>query len=127
MDKLTKLQRSHNMAQIKSKNTKPELFIFSILDRMNLKYEKHYPIYGKPDVVFLGNKVAVFINGGFWHGRNFKSESYRYTEFWKEKIYKNMVRDRKNYLLLKKDGLIVIKIWDKDPEFCSKAVSKMLS
>lgn len=114
MDRHTPKQRSFNMSQVKSTNTKPELFAFTLLDKFDIKYEKHFKIYGKPDIAFPEKKVAVFINGEFWHGRNYKSEKDKYKDFWIEKIQKNIVRDKKNYRLLKNEGWIVVKIWDKD-------------
>lgn len=113
MDRLTPQQRSKNMAQIKSKNTKPEQFVFSFLDKKEVCYKKHYDISGKPDIVFPELRIAVFINGEFWHGRYFKNESSKYPEFWIKKISGNMARDKKNYRFLKKEGWKVIKIWDK--------------
>jgi DNA mismatch endonuclease Vsr len=116
MDKLTVEQRSRNMSHVRSKNTKPELFVFKALDKMEITYEKHFNIHGKPDIAFPDKKIAVFINGEFWHGRNFNKEKEKYQKFWVDKISKNIARDRKNFLLLKKEGWSIIKIWDKDIE-----------
>lgn len=114
MDRITKKQRSFNMSQVKSENTKPELFVFSILDKFDIKYEKHFQIYGKPDIAFPELKVAVFINGEFWHGRKFNTEKDSYQDFWIKKIKENMIRDKRNYKLLKNEDWVVIPIWDKD-------------
>jgi DNA mismatch endonuclease, patch repair protein len=114
MDRLTVKQRSINMSHVRSKNTKPELYIFNALNLLKIKYKKHYKILGKPDVAFPDKKIAVFINGEFWHGRHFHQEKNNYKEFWVDKISKNMKRDKKNYRLLKNEGWKVIKIWDKD-------------
>lgn len=114
MDRHTPEQRSYNMSQIKSVNTKPEIFVFKVLDNMGIKYQKHFNIYGKPDVAFQDKKIAVFINGEFWHGRRFNKERETYKEFWVTKIKHNMIRDRKNYNLLKNEGWTVVNIWDKD-------------
>lgn len=114
MDKHTPEQRSYNMSRVKAKNTKPELFVFQILDKIGIKYEKHYMIHGKPDIAFPELKIAVFINGEFWHGRYFHKEKGKYQHFWVEKIKGNMKRDRRNYKLLRNCGWTVVKIWDKD-------------
>lgn len=114
MDRLTPIQRKLNMSRIKSKNTKPELFVFEKLESLGLSFEKHYPIHGKPDVVFIDKKIAVFINGEFWHGRKFKDVKNKLSDFWINKIGNNIKRDRRNYKLLKIDGWLIIKIWDKD-------------
>ncbi len=127
MDKHTPEQRSFNMSQVKSTNTKPEIFIFSLLDMRGVKYEKHYKTYGRPDVAFPGKRIAVFINGEFWHGRNYNKEKDRYKDFWIEKIQKNIIRDKQNYKLLRKDGWTVIKIWDKDiKKFPKRELNKIM-
>lgn len=114
MDKITKEQRSYNMSKIRSKNTKPEIMLFKLLQNKELKFKKHYNILGKPDVAFPKLKIAIFINGEFWHGRHYKKIKDKLSEFWKEKISKNINRDKKNYKLLKKKDWKVIIIWDKD-------------
>lgn len=114
MDKLTKKARSANMAAIKSKNTKPELLIFNELKKRGLRFKKHYDISGRPDIAFPEKRVAVFINGEFWHGRKFEILESKLSEFWKNKICGNIKRDKKNYRLLKQSGWKLVKIWDKD-------------
>ncbi|MFA6532575.1 MAG: very short patch repair endonuclease [Patescibacteria group bacterium] len=114
MDRLSKKARSANMAAIKSKNTKPELIVFKELKKRGLKFKKHYNILGKPDVAFPEQRVAVFIDGEFWHGRNFKTWKNKLTDFWLKKISDNMRRDKKNLHLLKQNGWKIIRIWDKN-------------
>src|ERR1035437_7938654 len=114
MDKHSVKQRSYNMSQVKAENTKPELYVFAALKKLNLKFKKHYSVFGKPDVAFSKLKIAVFIDGEFWHGRRFKKERETYKQFWIKKIEGNIKRDRKNRALLEKEGWKVIKIWDKD-------------
>lgn len=71
MDRLTPEQRSFNMSRIRSKNTKPELFIFAELEKLGITFKKHYSLPGKPDIVFVKDKIAFFIDGEFWHGKYF--------------------------------------------------------
>lgn len=114
MDRLTPEQRSQNMAKIRSKNTKPEVLIFEELDNRGISYEKHYSaIPGKPDIAFPDKKVAVFINGEFWHGRYFSEYKDKLSDFWYKKISSNIKRDKKNYKLLRDDGWKIVKIWDR--------------
>ncbi len=113
-DVLTKEQRSYNMSRIRSKYTKPEVFIFNELKKMNLSFETHSKIIGKPDITFPQYKVAVFIDGEFWHGKYFTKIKYRLTDYWIQKITNNKKRDRKNRKLLKQDGWTVIRLWDDD-------------
>jgi len=116
------------MSQVKSENTKPELYVFAALKKLNLKFKKHYDVLGKPDIAFPKLKIAVFIDGEFWHGRRFKKERETYKQFWIKKIEGNIKRDRKNRALLKKEGWKVIRIWDmdlkKNPE---KEMAKIIS
>ncbi|MFZ2206538.1 MAG: very short patch repair endonuclease [Microgenomates group bacterium] len=114
MDRLSPKQRSFNMSQIKSKNTKPELIVAQQLDDHKLQYQRQWAVPGKPDFAFPELKVAIFVNGEFWHGRRISNIKNKLSEFWIEKITKNIKRDRKNYKLLKKEGWKVVKIWDKD-------------
>jgi DNA mismatch endonuclease, patch repair protein len=114
MDIHSKAVRSYNMSQVKSKNTKPELFVCEILSALKISFEKHYKTYGTPDIAFPDKKIAVFISGEFWHGRRYNQEKEKYQEFWAEKIKANMKRDRKNIRLLKIEGWEIIRIWDKD-------------
>jgi len=114
MDKFTPKQRSYIMSRIRGKNTKPELLVFRELRKKGIHFQKHYKVTGRPDVAFPRKKVAVFINGEFWYGRRFSKIKDRLPEFWKNKLERNIKRDRKNYRSLRKDGWKVISIWDTD-------------
>lgn len=113
MDRHTPAQRSFNMSQVKSKNTKPELLMFSLLEEAGIKFEKHYPIIGKPDIAFPECKVAVFIDGEFWHGKDFKRLKKTISPFWVKKIGDNVRRDRKTVRELRKEGWHILHMWDK--------------
>jgi DNA mismatch endonuclease (patch repair protein) len=77
---------------------------------------------GKPDIVFTKAKVAVFIDGDFWHGYRFPAWEHKVSEFWRKKISKNRDRDKKNSNKLRKMGWRVIRIWkheiDKNIDDC---------
>lgn len=113
MDVLTKAQRSYNMSQIRSKNTKPEVTIFTMLKKHGHSYKKHFPIPGRPDLVFPEHKVAVFIDGEFWHGKYFKATKKTLSPFWIKKIGDNIRRDRRNSRLLRLDGWHILHLWGK--------------
>lgn len=116
MDNRTKEARSRNMSNIPSKNTKPEEKVQKYLFVKGFRYRKNdrrYP--GKPDLLLPKYKTAIFVNGCFWH----KHEGCKYfvwpksnTEFWQEKIIRNVERDRKNYAELEASGWNVIEIWE---------------
>lgn len=115
MDKLTPKQRSYNMSRIKSKNTKPEKIVFNLLKKSGYKFIKHNKnIIGKPDIAFIKQKIVIFIDGEFWHGKKFNSWKNKLTDFWYNKINNNIKRDKKNSRLLKLNGWKVIRIWDRE-------------
>jgi DNA mismatch endonuclease (patch repair protein) len=111
------------MSAIKSKNTNPELTLRRALWAKGLRYRvnvKNLP--GKPDIVFSKTKMIVFCDGDFWHGHNWalrgiaslKDELKRYTPFWRDKILKNIQRDKIITELLENDHWTVIRIWESD-------------
>lgn len=108
--------RSYNMAMIKSKNTKPEILLRKELWRRGLRYRKNCKqVYGKPDLVFLREQIAIFIDGEFWHGYNFEETKKRLKsnkEFWIEKIERNMERDFEITQFLVEQGWAVLRFWD---------------
>jgi len=115
-DHLSKEKRSWNMSRIRSKDTKPELIVRSLLHRMGYRFRLHRKdLPGKPDIVLPKYKTAIFIHGCFWHGhKNCKRGNIPKSnkEYWISKITKNIERDRKNILKLKKANWKVIKIWE---------------
>lgn len=114
MDVHTKEQRSYNMSRVKSKNTRPEIILFSKLIKAGLKFYKHHNLPGKPDIAFPKYKVVVFIDGEFWHGKDFNEWKDKLTAFWYKKILWNIRRDRKNSRLLRKRGWHVRHLWGRE-------------
>ncbi len=124
-DCFTKEKRSEIMSRIRSKNTKAELLVFRELRRRGIYFQKHYSLVaGKPDIALPRKKKAVFIDGDFWHGRNFKKTKDRLPKkYWRAKIEGNIKRDRKNRAKLKKEGWQVLRIWEGD---IKKSLDKMM-
>ena len=113
-DVLTRRQRSYNMSQIKSRNTKPEVKLRNILWLRGIRgYRINAKLFGRPDIVFPKSRVAVFIDGCFWHRcpQCFIRPSTN-RKFWDKKISGNVRRDREVNRILKKDGWKVIRIWE---------------
>lgn len=112
----TREQISRNMRSNKSKDTKPEIILRKELWRRGLRYRKNYKyLEGKPDIVFLGAKIAVFVDGKMWHGydwENQKSDFKTNREFWIEKIERNIERDFEVNILLTELGWAVLRFWD---------------
>lgn len=113
-DVLTKKQRSYNMSQIKSKDTKPELCLRKILLLSKIKnFRTNYVLPGKPDLVFAKNKLAIFIDGCFWHKcpKCFVKPATR-SKFWEEKIKKNVSRDKEINKTIRGLGWKILRFWE---------------
>ena len=111
----TKEQISYNMQQVKSKDTKIEVMLRKELWSRGLRYQKNSKkVFGKPDIVFIGKKVAVFCDSEFWHGydwENKKNEIKSRREFWIPKIERNMQRDVEVTTRLTQEGWTVLRFW----------------
>lgn len=108
------ISRSENMSRIKGSNTKPEVLLRKALWAAGLRYRlKAKAPSGRPDVVFPGSKVAVFIDGCFWHGcpDHYVRPRSR-TEFWSAKLVENTGRDRRQTLALEAAGWRVCRFWE---------------
>ena len=118
MSKKTPEQISYNMRQVKCKGSKIEVMLMKELWSRGLRYHKNVTsIYGKPDIVFIGKKVAVFCDSEFWHGYNWeerKKDFKSHQEFWIPKIERNMERDREVTEKLEAEGWTVLRFWGKD-------------
>ena len=111
------------MASIPSKNTRPEIALRKALWHMNFRYRVNYKaLPGKPDIVFTKQKLAIFCAGDFWHGHNWAArglssldeELAGYSEFWRQKILRNIQRDKENNEALAKLGWTVVRFWESD-------------
>lgn len=115
VDIVGSLKRSEMMAGIKGKNTRSELFIRKGLHKLGFRYQLHRKdLPGKPDLVFPKHHAVIFVNGCFWHAHGchiFKWPSTR-TEFWKEKIGANKIRDERNIQACISMGWKVLVIWE---------------
>jgi DNA mismatch endonuclease, patch repair protein len=111
-DNLTPEQRSYCMSRIKGKDTGLEMRVRSALHRKGLRFRKHVKdLTGKPDIVFTKARIAVFVDGDFWHGYDFPSWESRVSDFWKKKISKTRERDLNNHGQLRDSGWTVIRLW----------------
>ena len=120
MDIWTKEKRSEVMSRIRSKNTKPEIILRSLLHKQGYRFRIHRKdLPGKPDIVFPSKKIAIYIHGCFWHfhencpeGKIPKSNS----KFWTEKLQRNIQRDQMYLKEMKKQKWKVFVIWECDIE-----------
>lgn len=111
----TTKQRSKTMAKIKGKNTKPEILLRKALWANNLRFRIHdKELPGKPDIVIKKYKLAIFIDGEFWHGHDWENVKKRLKSnrtFWIPKIERNMQKDRINRGFLESMGYTVFRFW----------------
>lgn len=108
-------KRSNVMRQIKSKKNKStEIRLIEIFKKNNVTgWKRNYPVRGHPDFVFLKCRIAVFVDGCFWHGhdcRNTRPETNK--EFWQKKRERNIKHDQEITELFEKRGWTVVRIWE---------------
>ena len=103
------------MSRIKNKDTKIEILLRKELWHRGLRYRKNVnKICGKPDIVFISKKIAIFCDSEFWHGydwENKKREFKTNQDFWLPKIERNIQRDKEVNAKLTNDGWIVLRFW----------------
>jgi DNA mismatch endonuclease (patch repair protein) len=115
---------SRIMAAVRNRDTKPELMLRRELHRRGLRYRLRSVLFGKPDLVFPSARLAVFVDGDYWHGNTWRLRGYASLEaycstisngvFWYQKISTNMSRDVKVNEELRSEGWRVLRIWESD-------------
>jgi len=106
-------KRSALMSRIRGKDTLPEREVAQALSGIALSWESHArDLPGRPDFVFRNARVAVFVDGDFWHGWRFPQWHDKLSEAWEQKIAGNRARDRRNHRRLRRMGWTVIRIWE---------------
>lgn len=131
----TTAERSKHMAKIKAKNTKPELALRKALWKLNIRYRKaNKDLPGNPDIAIRKYKIAIFIDGEFWHGYKWEDKKPKIKanrDFWIPKIERNIQRDKENNLKLQIMGYTVIRFWEatikKNIENCANEIYKFIA
>ena len=133
-DHLSREGRSRNMAAIRAKNTKPELALRAALREAGATgYRLHRKdIPGRPDVAFIRWGVAVFVDGVFWHGHpDHWNPEKAPSDYWRNKIARNIERDRAADAALPEMGWTVVRMWDQevkaDVAECARRITDALS
>lgn len=121
---------SKRMANVHLKASKAETDLAKELWRRGLRYRKNYrKLPGSPDIAILKHKIAVFVDGEFWHGKDWDQQKEclkTNQEYWIEKIGENIARDKRNDLLLFEMGWKPIHFWEKEAikslQFCADSI-----
>ena len=117
MKKKQPISRSENMRRIRSTETTIEVKLRKALWAKGYRYRKNCKnVVGKPDICFVGKKVAVFCDSEFWHGKYLSEGKYipkTNKEYWIPKIQRNIERDKEVNISLKNEGWIVLRFWQK--------------
>jgi len=133
-DMFSKSKRSEIMSKIRSKNTSLEKHTKTLLRSSKIKYKSHPKIYGNPDFL-IGNRIALFCDSSFWHGKHWKKLKTKLVNgnnpnYWVNHIQKNRNRDKLVTKILQKEGYKVIRFWDDDvykrPAWCVSEIKKYL-
>lgn len=115
MDTFSRKQRSQIMRGVRSRGTQPELVVRSIVRRMGIRYRSCAPtLPGKPDLVIVGQRKAIFVHGCFWHGHHCDGGKLPKSNrsYWQSKQTKNADRDFMNTRLLRLKGWKVMVLWE---------------
>jgi DNA mismatch endonuclease (patch repair protein) len=115
-DRITPVQRSRNMARIRSKDTAPELIVRRLLHALGYRFRLHFAsLPGRPDLAFPKRKKAIFVHGCFWHSHPGCVRATRPVSraaFWAEKFEKNQERDTRVQAQLRDQGWNVLVVWE---------------
>lgn len=111
------------MSSIPSRNTRPEILLRKALFSRGYRYRVNYRrLKGTPDIVLTKARIAIFIDGDFWHGNNWRLRGYashedemeHYSAYWRDKIERNIRHDQEVNAALAHDGWIVLRFWESD-------------
>lgn len=124
--------RSKLMSRIRGTNTKPEIALRKALWALGVRYRLNVKkLPGKPDIVIGKHKLAIFVDGEFWHGYDWKAKKPKIksdAEYWVKKIEGNMARDQNNNEKLRSQGFLVLRFWEqelrKDIDGCVRQILK---
>lgn len=128
-DHLSRLKRSRLMASIPNANTSPELIVRKRLFSSGFRYRIHYgPLPGRPDIALPRFRIAVFVNGCFWHGHACRrgARPSTNTAFWNKKLDSNILRDRKNIRALRLRGWKAMIVWQCEIEHGTDKLLRVL-
>lgn len=119
MDVLTQNQRHHNMSRIRAADTRAEVLLRKALWEKGLRYRKNYAaLPGKPDIVLTRQRIAIFVDGDFWHAHGHQDNPGEQVgtnkEYWQKKLARNVERDKEVNDELTEAGWLVLRFWESD-------------
>ena len=117
------------MSAVKGKNTTPERAIQHLLEDAGITFETHADdLPARPDIVLRDKMVVILVDGDFWHGWRYSRWRGKISDFWKNKIDRNIRRDERNRRKLRRMGWTVVRVWEhqieKDPQACVIRIAK---
>lgn len=128
-DNLTAEQRRRNMTAIKSRHTKPEIIVRSIIHRLGFRFRLHdAKLPGKPDIVLPRHRKIVLVHGCFWHMHDCRRGNVTpktNIDYWQNKRLRNVERDRQNLKIYQKDEWKVLAIWECEIKDLPKLTAKI--
>lgn len=113
--------RAANMRAVHRRDTKPEQALASSLHRLGYRFRRDYPIKVgritiRPDIAFTSKRVAIFLDGCFWHGCPIHGHQPKVNQwYWSPKLERNAARDQRNVRLLEHEGWSVLRLWEHVP------------
>ena len=118
------------MSRIRGTNTKIDLIMKKILSEIKYKNEMYPKMYGNPDFIIKRKKIAIFCDGDFWHGYKYHEKKKLKKKFWRDKIEKNMRRDRNVSSKLRREGWAVLRLWEhaieRRPDACRRRIARKI-
>ena len=119
MDSMTKAQRSRIMSKIRSKDTKAEILLRKTLWHLGFRYRKNWrKLPGTPDIALTRQKIAIFVDGDFWHARFYRKrpgdQIASRKKYWQKKLARNVERDKEVNDALTQEGWLVLRFWESD-------------
>ncbi|MFW8594730.1 very short patch repair endonuclease [Cribrihabitans neustonicus] len=128
-DKLTPERRSANMAQIRAKDTKPEMLVRRIVHGLGYRYRLHRKdLPGKPDLVFGPRRKVIFVHGCFWHQHSCRAGRIPASrrDYWEPKLQRNVERDATHLAALTGSGWQVLTVWECETKDLDALRSRLL-
>lgn len=122
---------SKRMSHVKTKKNSAEVMLAKSLWHKGYRYRLNYKeLPGSPDIALTKYRIAIFIDGEFWHGKDFEQRKTKLKsnkEYWIEKIQENIDRDLRNDILLKQNDWFVLHFWSKDvTNYCEQCIDEII-